>query len=152
MRTVLLLLSFPDATAIASASLWSLALYLGFSPISNRLEQRLIDWMTTTRHLLSGVPFLGLHVTKHQHPSANHPEEARHQQQRDDMLVEEMDDSPFAIYASLIAIVPFLLVGALCSYGMEWSLGRSWAVSWGILACMGCGVYELGRRDGQSNE
>jgi hypothetical protein len=42
------------------------------------------------------------------------------------------------------------VVGGLCNWGVELSLGRSWAISMGILACMGCGVYELGRRDGQS--
>lgn len=55
-----------------------------------------------------------------------------------------------AFYASIFSIVPFLVVGGLCNWGVELSLGRSWAISMGILACMGCGVYELGRRDGQS--
>jgi hypothetical protein len=31
-------------------------------------------------------------------------------------------------------------------------LGRSWTISMGIIACIGCGVYELGRRDGRSPE
>lgn len=55
-----------------------------------------------------------------------------------------------AFYASICSIVPFLIIGGLCNWGVELSLGSSWAVSVGILACMGCGVYELGRRDGQS--
>ena len=55
------------------------------------------------------------------------------------------------LYASIFSIVPFLVLGALCNWGVELSLGRSWAISMGILACMGCGVYELGRRDGQSH-
>ncbi|HAG80468.1 MAG TPA: hypothetical protein DCL61_04680, partial [Cyanobacteria bacterium UBA12227] len=49
-------------------------------------------------------------------------------------------------YASLFSIVPFLVAGALCNYGVEITLGRSWAISMGILACMGSGVYELGRQ------
>ena len=53
-----------------------------------------------------------------------------------------------AFYASIFSIVPFLVVGGLCNWGVELGLGRSWAISMGILACMGCGVYELGRRDG----
>ncbi|NET57932.1 MAG: hypothetical protein F6K47_17775, partial [Symploca sp. SIO2E6] len=52
-----------------------------------------------------------------------------------------------AFYASMFSIVPFLIVGALCNCGVALSLGRSWAISVGILACMGCGVYELGRRN-----
>lgn len=56
-----------------------------------------------------------------------------------------------AFYASMFSIVPFLVTGAICNWGVESSLGRSWAISMGILACVSSGVYELGRRDGQSN-
>lgn len=58
-------------------------------------------------------------------------------------------DSPAA---SLLSILPFLAVGGLVHYGLTLSLGGSWAVSLGVLAAMGCGVYELGRRDGQASE
>jgi hypothetical protein len=51
---------------------------------------------------------------------------------------------------SIFSLISFLAIGGLCNYGIELSLGSSWAISMGILACMGCGVYELGRRDGQS--
>jgi hypothetical protein len=61
-------------------------------------------------------------------------------------------ESQNAFYASLFSIMPFLAIGALCDWGVELSLGSSWAISMGILACVGCGVYELGRRDGQSSE
>jgi len=59
------------------------------------------------------------------------------------------EDSPAA---SLLSVVPFLAVGGLAHYGLVLSLGGSWAVSLGVLAAMGCGVYELGRRDGQASE
>lgn len=52
--------------------------------------------------------------------------------------------------ASLLSIVPFLLVGGLAYYCLTLSLGGSWAVSLGVISAMGCGVYELGRRDGQA--
>ena len=55
-----------------------------------------------------------------------------------------------AFYASLLSIVPFLIAGGLCNWGVEFSLGTGWAVSMGTIACIGGGVYELGRRDGQS--
>lgn len=58
-------------------------------------------------------------------------------------------DSPAA---SLLSMVPFLLVGGLAHYGLTLSLGGSWAVSLGVIAAIGCGVYELGRRDGQASE
>lgn len=55
------------------------------------------------------------------------------------------------LYASVMSIVPFVLAGGLCNYFLDMSLGQSWTLSFGIIACMGSGVYELGRRDGEAN-
>ena len=49
------------------------------------------------------------------------------------------------------SIIPFLIFGALSNWLVEISLGGSWAISTGILACMACGVYELGRRDAENS-
>ncbi|WP_242025848.1 hypothetical protein [Phormidium sp. FACHB-322] len=54
--------------------------------------------------------------------------------------------------ASLLSVVPFLAAGGLAYYSLTLSLGDSWAVSLGVLAAIGCGVYELGRRDSQASE
>jgi hypothetical protein len=115
-----------NATTIAGASLWSLALYLGFSPISDWVIAQLNRWFNFAERSLysSETEFEKTRVAR---------------------------ESQNAFYASLFSIVPFLIVGSLCNYGVEISLGKSWAISMGILACMGCGVYELGRRDGQSS-
>ncbi|MBX2863414.1 MAG: hypothetical protein KTR27_07640 [Leptolyngbyaceae cyanobacterium MAG.088] len=56
------------------------------------------------------------------------------------------------IYASILSILPFVLAGGLLSYLLDIGLGHSWTISWGIIACIGSGVYELGRRDGQANQ
>jgi hypothetical protein len=40
-------------------------------------------------------------------------------------------------------------MGGLCNWGIEIGLGRSWSISFGILACIACGVYELGKLDSQ---
>ncbi|MEM9482495.1 MAG: hypothetical protein AAGA83_02270 [Cyanobacteria bacterium P01_F01_bin.116] len=56
------------------------------------------------------------------------------------------------LYASIASILPFVLAGALLSYLLTIGLGNSWTISWGIIACIGSGVYELGRRDGQANQ
>ncbi|MEO0935396.1 MAG: hypothetical protein AAFY21_17155, partial [Cyanobacteria bacterium J06641_2] len=61
-------------------------------------------------------------------------------------------ESQNAFYASVFSIIPFLIVGALSNWIIELSLGGSWGISTGILASMGCGVYELGRRDGENSE
>lgn len=114
-----------DASAIAGASLWSLALYLSFSSLTQWVMEQLNRWFNFAERLL--------------YTSVEEFEKTR-----------KGREAQNALYASLLSIVPFLLIGGLCNWGVELSLGRSWAISMGILACMGCGVYELGRRDGQS--
>jgi hypothetical protein len=114
-----------SATAIAGASLWSLALYLSFSSLNQWVMEQLNRWFNFAER--------SLYTSVEEFEKTRPAREAQN-----------------AFYASIFSIVPFLVVGGLCNYGVELSLGRSWAISMGILACMGCGVYELGRRDGQS--
>lgn len=113
-----------DATAIAGASLWSLALYLAFSGIGDWIIHQLQRWF-------------------------NFAERSLYTDRAEFEKTRPARESQNAFYASLFSIVPFLIFGGLCNYGIELSLGRSWAISMGILACVGCGVYELGRRDGR---
>lgn len=114
-----------DTTAIAGACLWSLALYLGFSPVGEWVIEQLNRWF-------------------------NFAERSLYTSTEEYKRTRKARESQNAFYASLFSIVPFLFVGLLCNWVVELSLGRSWAISMGVLACMGCGVYELGRRDGQS--
>jgi len=112
-----------NATAIAGASLWSLALYLGFSPFNTWVMHQLQRWF-------------------------NFAERSLYMSEQEFEKTRNARESQNAFYASIFSIVPFLALGALCNYGVELSLGGSWAISMGVIACMGCGVYELGRRDG----
>lgn len=128
MLTEMLPLSFElDKITIAGASLWSLALYLGFFPVSDWVMQQLSRWFNFAEGFL--------YTSKSEFEKTKKARESQN-----------------ALYASLFSIVPFLAIGALCNWGVEISLGRSWAISMGILACVGCGVYELGRRDGRNDE
>ncbi|MGF1480628.1 MAG: hypothetical protein ACFB4I_14255 [Cyanophyceae cyanobacterium] len=113
-----------DTAAIAGSCLWSLALYLGFSGIGEWITDQLDRWFNFAERSL--------------YTSAEEFEKTR-----------SARESQNAFYASVFSIIPFLIVGGLCNYGVELSLGRSWAVSMGILACMTCGVYELGRRSSE---
>ncbi len=115
-----------DVIAIAGISLWSLALYLGFSPVGEWVIEQLNRWFNFAER--------SLYTSKSEFEKTRNARESQN-----------------AFYASLFSIVPFLVVGALCNWGVEVGLGRSWSISMGILACMGCGVYELGRRDGKSS-
>ncbi|MBD1937629.1 hypothetical protein [Microcoleus sp. FACHB-68] len=114
-----------DATVIAGVSLWSLALYLGFSPVSEWVIEQLNRWFNFAER--------SLYTSAEEFDRTRAGREAQN-----------------SFYASLFSIVPFFLVGALCNYGVEIGLGRSWAISMGMIACIGSGVYELGRRDSRS--
>jgi len=115
-----------NPTMLAGVSLWALAIYLGFSPVSDWVMEQLNRWMNFAERLyISAEEF-----------------------ERTQSVRESLN----AFYASLLSVVPFLLVGGLCNWGVEVSLGEGWSISMGILACMGCGVYELGRQDGRSQE
>lgn len=116
-----------DTTAIAGASLWSLALYLGFPAIGDWFMQQLNRWFNFAER--------SLYMSQVEFDKTRRGREAQN-----------------AFYASIFSIVPFLIAGGLCNYGVEISLGGSWAISMGILACMGCGVYELGRQAGRNDE
>lgn len=115
-----------DTSAIAGSSLWSLALYLSFSSLKQWVMEQLNRWFNFAERWL--------YTSSEEFERTRKGREAQN-----------------AFYASIFSIVPFLIIGALCNWGVELSLGQSWAISIGILACMGCGIYELGRRDGQSN-
>ena len=116
-----------SAVAIAGTGLWSLALYLGFSTVSDWVTHQLNRWFNFAER--------SLYTSIEEFERTRKGREAQN-----------------AFYASIFSIVPFLLAGALCNYAVELTLGRSWAISVGMLACIGCGIYELGRRDGQGME
>ena len=112
-----------DPVTISGISLWSLALDLGFSPISEWFMLQLTRWF-------------------------NFAERSLYISQSEFEKTRKARESQNAFYASIFSIVPFLIVGGLCNWGVEVGLGRSWSISMGMIACIGCGVYELGRRNG----
>jgi hypothetical protein len=116
-----------DKVAIAGAALWSLALYLAFPQKSEWVIEKLNRWFNFAERFL--------------YTSQAEFEKAR-----------QARESQNALYASIFSIIPFIATGALCHFGVEIGLGPGWSISTGILACIGCGVYELGRRDGESQE
>jgi hypothetical protein len=118
-----------DITTLTGISLWSLALYLGFFPLSEWVMEKLGAWMNRVEQSLYTA----------QADKANAKAKAAR-------------ESMNAFYASLLSIIPFIAFGVLCNWAVAKSLGQSWTVSIGIIAAIGCGVYELGRRDGQSAE
>lgn len=115
-----------NMTTLTGIALWSLALYIGFSPVSEWVMDQLARWMNFVEQLYT---------------SAAEFERSRPGR-----------ESQNAFYASLLSIVPFLVAGGFCNWGVAAGLGQNWTISVGIIACIGCGIYELGRRDGRSPE
>ncbi|QZZ19964.1 hypothetical protein J5X98_22120 [Leptothermofonsia sichuanensis E412] len=116
-----------DPIAIAGVGLWSLALYLGLTPVS--------DWVTVQLNRWFNFAERSLYTSIEEFERTRHAREALN-----------------SFYASIFSIVPFLFVGTLCNYGVELGLGRSWSISMGMLACISTGIYELGRRDGEASK
>ena len=115
-----------DTTAIAGSSLWSLALYWGFSPLSEWVTLQFNRWF-------------------------NFAERSLYTSEKEFEKTRKARESQNAFYASIFSIVPFLIVGSLCNWGVEFCLGKNWSISIGMIICVSCGVYELGRRDNQSS-
>ena len=114
-----------DATAIAGASLWSLAFYWGFSPASEWVMEQLNRWFNFAER--------SLYTSEEEFEKTRRAREAQN-----------------AFYASLFSIIPFLIIGSLCNWGIELGLGKSWGISIGLIACVAGAVYELGRRDSEN--
>lgn len=112
-----------DITLMRGACLWALALYLGFTPWREEMLAGLEHWLAQAGRSTPPEP--------------------------DATAVPPAPHHTFS--ASVLSTLPFLFLGLLCNYGVELSLGRSWAVSVGLLAAVGSGVYELGRRTGASS-
>ncbi|RMF28446.1 MAG: hypothetical protein D6756_00125 [Cyanobacteria bacterium J083] len=114
-----------ETATIAGACLWALALYLSLTSFREWITEQLDRWFNFAERCLYTDPeeFEKTRIAR---------------------------ESQNAFYASVFSIFPFLAIGVLCNWGVEFSLGRSWSVSMGIMACIAFGVYELGRRDGES--
>ncbi|GBF80308.1 hypothetical protein [Aphanothece sacrum] len=110
-----------DKVMIAGACLWALAFYLGFSSLRECIIEGLNRWFNFAERSL--------------YISVKEFERTR-----------KARESQNAFYASIFSIIPFLAIGGICNWVVELGLGKSWAVSIGILTCMACGIYELGRR------
>ncbi len=114
-----------DTVMIASSCIWSLALYLGFAPLREWIMEQLQRWF----NFADGLMYMDLEEFKKQ---------------------EKAIKSQNAFYASIFSIIPFLVIGGLLNWGVQIGLGRSWTFSFGLLLCIACAVYELGRRDTMS--
>ena len=117
-----------DTVLLLGGAVWALALYLGLSPLVTWLTIQLSRWFNFAEER-----FL--------YPSKEELERTR-----------KARESQNEFLASLLSILPFLVVGMVSEYGIEISLGQSWAISTGIMCCLGAAVYELGRRTSEMSD
>ncbi|MEM1279699.1 MAG: hypothetical protein AAGG53_06650 [Cyanobacteria bacterium P01_H01_bin.152] len=113
--------------AVSGATLWALALYLAFSPVSDWVTWQLTRWF-------------------------NFAERSLYLSQEEFEKTRTGRESQNAFWASMFSVLPFILLGTLIHYGVIWGLGGSWSISLGLLFAVGSGVYELGRRDSQASD
>lgn len=116
-----------DRTAVAGATLWALALYLAFSPLSDWVIEQINRWF-------------------------NFAERSLYWSEEEFERTRKGRESQNAFWASMFSVVPFIAIGVAVHYAVELGLGPSWSVSLGILFAVGSGVYELGRRDSETSD
>ncbi len=109
-----------DTVLIASGCLWSLALYLALSNTKIWITEQLERWFNFAERFM--------YLSEEEFEQTRRAREAQN-----------------AFYASVFSIIPFLIIGFIFNWAIYISLGGSWPLSLGILSCIGCGVYELGR-------
>ncbi|MDJ0742570.1 MAG: hypothetical protein QNJ32_04305 [Xenococcaceae cyanobacterium MO_167.B27] len=113
---------FPiNQTAIAGSCLWSLVFYISLTSVKDWITEQLSRWFNFAERSLYTI---------------EEYEETR-----------PVRESQNAFYASVMSIIPFLILGAVCNWGISFSLGISWSISLGIMTCIISGVYALGRQD-----
>lgn len=116
-----------DRVAVAGATLWALALYLAFSPLSGWVTDQLMRWFNFAER--------SLYLSQEEFEKTRKGREAQN-----------------AFWASMFSVVPFVGVGTLLHYGVKLSLGgNSWSISLGLMFAVGSAVYELGRRDSETS-
>jgi hypothetical protein len=111
---------------LTGAALWALALYLGGTQTADWIALQLQRWL-------------------------NFAERSLYSSQAEFDRTKRMRDSLNAFYGSLFSTVPFLILGGICNYGIEYWFGTEWVIAFGTLACVSGATYELGRRSDQES-
>jgi hypothetical protein len=109
------------ASQIAGTALWSVACYWIFSSLNDWFMWRLQQWF-------------------------NFAERSLYTSEQEFERTRVGRESQNAFFASMLSIVPFLVMGGLLHYLVEISLGSSWPLSLGMMSCVLGGLYELGRQ------
>lgn len=124
MRLDIIPFSFElDTVNLASSCIWSLALYIGLNSAKEWISHQMERWFNFAEGWL--------------YTSAEEFEKTR-----------PARESQNAFYASVLSIVPFLLLGAVVNWVIDISFGgSSWAIAIGIMTFAICGLLALANQD-----
>ena len=129
MRIDIIPFSFEiDSVSLAGSCIWSLALYIGFDSTKLWVARQLERWFNFAEGWL--------------YTSVEEFEETR-----------PAREAQNAFYASVLSIIPFLIVGVLTNWAIALSFGgSSWAIALGMMTCALCGLFALAGKDYDSEE
>ena len=129
MRINIIPFSFEiDTISLAGSCIWSLALYVGLDSTRNWIRHQLERWFNFAE---------GWMYTSTEEFEATRP--AR--------------ESQNAFYASILGILPFLVVGAIVNWIADISFGgSSWAIALGLMTCAICSLFALANQDYSSED
>lgn len=111
-----------NTVMLAGSCLWSLGLYLTLISLKNNLIEQLQRWFNFAER--------SLYTSDEEFEKTRPAREAQN-----------------TFYASIFSIIPFLILGGLCNWGIEAGLGESWGISTGILMSISGAIYALGKQD-----
>ncbi|MCG9891512.1 MAG: hypothetical protein MH252_10600 [Thermosynechococcaceae cyanobacterium MS004] len=117
---------------ITGVSLWALTLYLSFARLRLGLMATIMQWLDF---------------------DSRSPQELTQERPQPVLNPEQPHAPQREFWASLLSIIPFLVAGGLCYYGIVvgLDLGQSWGISFGIMGALISGIYELARASGASD-
>jgi hypothetical protein len=111
-----------DPLVIFGISLWALTLYLSLAQLREKIATGLGAWF-------------------------NFAERALYFSSQEFEKTRPARESQNEFWASILSIIPFLLLGGLSYYVITVGLGQSWAISVGIMGAILSGIYDLARRN-----
>lgn len=129
MRLDIIPFSFElDTVNLAGSCIWSLAFYIGLNSAKEWISSQLERWFNFAEGWL--------------YTSAEEFEKTR-----------PARESQNAFYASVLSIVPFLILGGVVNWVVDLSFGgNSWSISLGIMTFAICGLFALANQDYDQEE
>ena len=112
-----------DTVQVAGGCIWSLALYIGLDSTKKWIAYQLERWF----NFAEGWMYTSTEEFEKTRPAR---------------------ESQNAFYASVLSIFPFLILGAITNWAIDFSFGgSSWAIALGLMTCAICGLFALANND-----